>query len=208
MRIWSWVLKVLGWLVALFGLTMILVAFVPDTSEEPMTTGDRVAAGIGGLVIVVVCIGGYSLAVRNRLVAGRNRCKQVCADLDAQLERRRELARTLMAMTEQFATQHGGDFAGAAASLGVSAQSREADRGRESKTHLLPAFLVAAQAYPELASDRPFSIMIDQLREAEDKVAAARVEYGKSVLEHNTRIGSFPGSVPARMFRFSELESL
>lgn len=201
-------MKVLGWLVALCGLLLILVAFVPDTSEEPMTTGDRVAVGVIGLVLVVACLGGYALAVRNRLVAGRNRCRLKCADLDALLERRRELARTLMAVTEQFATQHGGDFAGAAASLGTSAHSGGADRGRESKTHLVPTFLVAAQAYPELASERPFGIMIDQLRAIEDQIAAARVEYGNAVLEHNTRIGSFPSSVAARMFRFSEQESL
>lgn len=190
------------------GLLLILAAFVPDIPDEPRTMGDRVLAGVVGLVLIAACLGGYALAVRNRFVAGLNRCKMKCADLDALLERRRDLAKNLMAVSDQFATQHGGGFADAAAFMGTSVYSSALDRGRESQKRLLPTFLVAAEAYPELAADRPFGVMIDQLRETEDQIAAARAEYGNADLEHNTRIGSFPSSVPARIFRFSEQESL
>ncbi len=41
-----------------------------------------------------------------------------------------------------------------------------------------------------------------------DQIAAARVEYGNAVLDYNTRIGSFPSSLSARMFKFSGQETL
>jgi hypothetical protein len=113
-----------------------------------------------------------------------------------------------MAMADDFASQHGGGFADAVASMGVGIYSTGNNREQESQRRLVPTFVVAEEAYPELAADVTFSIAMAELRETEGQIAAARVEYGNAVCEYNTRIGSFPGSLPARMFRFSQQESL
>ncbi len=209
MRRWSWVLKLLAWLVIVCGLMFLLSAFVPDLPDEPESTmGDRVLAAVLGVLLVAGGLMGLAVQVRNRLVAGRNVCRVKSADLDALLQRRRELARSLMGLSEQFAARHGGDFAEVAAFMGTSMYSGLVDRGRESNKRLVPTFLVAAEAYPELAAEGAFAVMFQELRETEDRISVARADYGNATLAHNTRIQSFPSSVAARLFRLSEQEAI
>ena len=67
-----------------------------------------------------------------------------------------------------------------------------------------PTFVAIAEAYPELKADKSFRQLFDQLRETEDKIASARIEYNQVVMEQNTRINTFPDMIVARKFGFAE----
>jgi len=198
-------LKLFAWLVLIFGLMSILATFVPDRPDEPQT-GIGVRAGI--LVLGIVLTGGgfigIAIPVYNRLVAGRNRCQMGLSNIDILLKRRHDLIDNLVSVAERYAKHESVVLTEVAARRGTGAPSTMAEKTEEVKMRFAPTFLAVAEAYPELRADQTFTRLFEQLRETEDTIATGRIEYNNAVLEQNTRIGSFPDLLVARVFRFTE----
>ena len=162
--------------------------------------------GVVGLVVVAGGLMGLFLQVRNRLLAGRNRCRARLSEVDALVTRRRELAAGLTSVADECAVRQGGDFGQVAALMGPVATGNVLNLGAGARSTLVPAFQLAQEAYPELRADERFCLMFDQLCKTDDEIDAARIAYHNAIIEQNTRIISFPSALAARMFKFSEAE--
>lgn len=200
----SW-MKLLSALVLFFGLMMILAPFLPDRpGEPPMGIGGRIGILIMGLVFTAGGLAGLLVRVYNRLVGGRNRCQMEMSNIDVLLKRRHDLIGNLVAVAERYAKHESAVLTEVTAHRGSAVPSTMSEKAEDIQKCFAPSFLAVAEAYPELRADQTFTRLFDQLRETEDKIASGRVEYNNAVLEQNTRIGSFPDLVVARIFRFTE----
>jgi LemA protein len=127
------------------------------------------------------------------------------SNVDVLLKRRFDLVGNLVAVVERYATHENTTFKEVAeyrsrATMPTSIAAKSDEVGRT----LLPSFSVIAEAYPELKADRSFRQLFDQLKETEDGIASARVEYNRAVMDQNTRVSAFPDVLLARMFGFVE----
>jgi LemA protein len=65
-----------------------------------------------------------------------------------------------------------------------------------------------AEAYPDLQSNQNMMQLSEELTSTENKVSFARQAFNDAVMEHNTAIEQFPGSLLAGFFRFESAQLL
>lgn len=200
-------LKLLAGIVLVLGLLTLLAAVVPDEPNEPVRgLEDRVLTMTIGLVFSLSGLAVFAVPMYNRLVGGRNRCHMGMSNVDVLLKRRHDLIDNLVAVTQQYAKHENHVFAEVTAYRAGTVPKTMAEKGTDMQKRFTPSFLAVAEAYPELKANETFKQLFDQLRDTEDKIAAVRIEFNTAVLEQNTRIGSFPDLIVARLFRFREHE--
>ena len=147
----------------------------------------------------------FLVSIYNRLVAGKNRCHMAMSNVDVLLRRRFDLVGNLVAVVAQYATHENKTFKEVAAYRSrATAPSSMAAKAEEVARRVAPTFVAIAEAYPKLKADKSYRDLFDQLRETEDSIASARLEFNKAVMEQNTRISTFPDMLIARKFGFVE----
>ena len=158
----------------------------------------------------------------NRLVSLRNRFKNSFAQIDVQLKRRydlipnlvetakgymkheRETLEAVIAARNQAVTANAkavGDPSDAAAVQQLS----QAEKGL---TASLGKLFALSEAYPDLKANQNMMQLTEELTGTENKISFSRQAYNDSVMQYNTSIEQFPGSILANMFGFKTGELL
>ncbi|MDO8650685.1 MAG: LemA family protein [Undibacterium sp.] len=168
-------------------------------------------------LLVFWVVGAY-----NRLVSLRNRFKNSFAQIDVQLKRRydlipnlvetakgymkheRETLEAVIAARNQAVTANAkavGDPSDAAAVQQLS----QAEKGL---TASLGKLFALSEAYPDLKANQNMMQLTEELTGTENKISFSRQAYNDSVMQYNTSIEQFPGSILANMFGFKAGELL
>ena len=143
--------------------------------------------------------------IYNRLVRDRNRVETAWSDVDVQLKRRHDLIPKLVAVVDQYAAYERATLETLIELRSQTGQiqdlnDKEHVEGKISRR--LGKLLALVEAYPELRADRNFLQLQHDLTAVENQIQYARRYYNGAVRNLNTRIGSFPDLVIARLFRF------
>jgi LemA protein len=159
-----------------------------------------VGAVVGALAV-------YAIAIYNRLVRQRNLVREGWSGIDVQLKRRTELVPNLVDTVKAYASHERGLFeevtARRASSIAAHAVAEQATAERALQG-ALGRLLAVAEAYPELKANENFLALQEQLAEIEDQLQMARRYYNGTVRDLNIGIQSFPDTLVARPFGFSE----
>src|SRR5262245_16457251 len=166
------------------------------------------------LVLLALGVGG----VYNRLVSLRNRSKAAFSQIDVQLKRRYDLIPNLIetakgymaheretleaviqarnaAVTAARAASENPGAPGALAGLAAAEGQLNGVLGR---------LFAVAEAYPDLKANQNMLALQDELRSTENLIASSRQIYNDSVLTYNTARETFPNSLIANAFNFTE----
>ncbi|MCH8621125.1 LemA family protein [Undibacterium sp. TS12] len=167
-------------------------------------------------LIIIVVIGFWVVGVYNRLVSLRNRFKNAFSQIDVQLKRRYDLIPNLVEVAKGYmkheretleavitarntavlaSSKAGSDPADAAA-----VQQLAAAEG--TLTASLGKMFALSEAYPDLKANQNMMQLTEELTGTENKIAFARQAYNDSIMQYNTGIEQFPGSLIANMFGF------
>jgi len=73
-------------------------------------------------------------------------------------------------------------------------------------TNALTHLFALSESYPELKANTNFMDLQNNLKDTEDKIAAARQFYNDTVLTYQNKIEMFPSSIVAKMFGFKPEE--
>ncbi len=165
-----------------------------------MNTFTIILAAFGVLVAWVV------LAF-NRLIALRNRVKEAFADIEVQLKRRYDMVPNLVNTVQGYAAHERGVFekvteARAKAMGATSVGDRAQAENMLSQT--LKSLFAVAENYPDLKASDRFGQLMEELRDTEDKIQAARRFYNTNVLALNTGTETFPANLVAGSFGFKK----
>ena len=174
------------------------------------------------LLVIIAVIVFWVIGVYNRLVSLRNRFKNAFAQIDVQLKRRydlipnlvevakgymkheRETLEAVIAARDQAVTANSKAMVGP--SDAASVQQRAAGEG--TLTASLGKMFALSEAYPDLKANENMIQLTEELTSTENKIAFARQAYNDSVMQYNTGIEQFPGSVIANSFGFKAGELL
>jgi len=173
------------------------------------------------LVIILVFVF-WAVGAYNRLISLRNRFKNAFAQIDVQLKRRydlipnlvetakgymkheRETLEAVIVARNQAVTANAkavGDPTNAAAVQQLSA-------AEGSLTASLGKMFALSEAYPDLKANQNMMQLTEELTGTENKIAFSRQAYNDGVMQYNTSIEQFPGSIIANMFGFRAGELL
>ena len=169
------------------------------------------------LFIVFWAVGAY-----NRLVSLRNQIKNAFAQIDVQLKRRYDLIPNLVETAKAYmkheretleaviAARNQAVTANAKASVdpanAAAMQQMAAAEGALSST--LGKLFALSEAYPDLKANQNMMQFTEELTSTENRIAFSRQAYNDGVMQYNTSLEQFPGSVVANMFAFKPAELL
>lgn len=157
------------------------------------------------LLVPILALVVWAIFIYNRLVRDRQRALTAWSDIDVQLKRRYDLIPKLVAAVAQYASYERSTLetlielrsrTGRVSDVGEKAAIESQIGGG------LRNLMALVEAYPELKADQGFLQLQSQLTEVENHLQYARRFYNGSVRNLNTRIGSFPELILARVFTF------
>lgn len=161
--------------------------------------------------IVVFVISGLLLflliTTYNRLIKMRNRVQNAWSDVDVQLKRRHDLVPNLVETVRGY-VQHERQTLDAVTAARAQAMTSGAGIAERAVAEMalggaVGNLFAVAERYPTLHAAENFTLLQEQLKTTENRIAFARQFYNESVLQYNTAIASFPRNLLAGMMGFS-----
>jgi LemA protein len=153
--------------------------------------------------LVAVTVVGL-VALYSRLRRLRKGAEDARANMDAQLEHRRDLIRTLIATVEShFAHEQAAlEAARAADAEAEASEGEQRARAEESLSFALKHLLAAAEADPAFQADPDFVALRAELNEAEGQIEFARRYHSERVTGYDAALVTFPSSLVAAALGF------
>ena len=164
------------------------------------------------VLIIFVVLVFWLISTYNGLVKLKNRAKEAWADIDIQLRRRYDLIPNLVETVKGYAAHEREVFekvTRARANAIAAEKSGEPKRIAEAENFLagtLKTLFAVAENYPTLRASENFLELQRELRDAEDKIQAARRFYNGNVRDLNIKIESFPVNLIASPLGFAKME--
>ena len=160
------------------------------------------------VVLIIVILLSLVANIYNKMVKGRNRCKDAFSQIDVQLTRRFDLIPNLVETVKGYAKHEESILEEFAKARGAyQASNGDIDKVSEANnalTSVLTRFMAVSEQYPELKADAHFTSMMATLKETEDKIAITRQFYNDTVTSYNTLLQLFPNVIFANMFGFHD----
>ena len=158
------------------------------------------------VVLIIVILLALVANVYNKMVKGRNRCKDAFSQIDVQLTRRFDLIPNLVETVKGYAKHEESILEEFAKARGAyQASNGDIDKVSEANnalTSVLTRFMAVSEQYPELKADAHFTSMMATLKETEDKIAITRQFYNDSALKYKDLVQMFPSNIIAKLFNF------
>ena len=161
------------------------------------------------VLIVVAVIVLWFILTYNRLVVLKNRAKEAWSDIDVQLKRRYNLIPNLVETVKGYAVHERELFENVtkARAQAMQAQSiKEKGEAENALSSTLKSLFAVAEGYPDLKASANFLELQRELRDAEDKIQAARRFYNTNVRDLNIRIESFPVNLISGLLGFKKMD--
>jgi LemA protein len=160
---------------------------------------------IGAVVLLTLWI----IGVYNGLITLKNRVSEAWSDIDVQLKRRYDLIPNLVETVKGYATHEAGTMEkviqARAAAMGAGGAASKA-AAENMLSGALKSLFAISENYPDLKASQNFRQMQDDLKDAEDKIQAARRFYNANVRDFNTKIEVFPNNIVANNLKFTKYE--
>jgi LemA protein len=159
-----------------------------------------------GLVVVLAL---WLVGVYNGLITLKNRTDEAWSDIDVQLKRRYDLIPNLVTTVKGYATHESQTLEKViqARNLAMGAQTT-ADKAQAENalSGTLKSIFALAESYPDLKANQNFIQLMDELKDTEDKIQAARRFYNANVRDFNTKIEVFPNNIVATRMSFKKYD--
>ncbi len=161
------------------------------------------------LLFIIWIIKIYNLFVKQKMDA-----KEKYSNIDVLLQRRYDLIPNYVKAVEKYLghenktlkeVTEARNWAAGAREKGDLKEMGEAEKKLSDLLGKLFA-LVVVENYPNLKADQHTLKLQEQLKEVEDKIAAAREDYNFAVKKYNTAIQVFPNIIVANILKFKPLD--
>jgi LemA protein len=173
-------------------------------------------------LVLIVALGFLVVRIYNQLVALRNRYKNAFAQIDVQLKRRYDLIPNLVETAKAYMAheretleaviaarnQAYGAMQAASANPGQAAAMAGLAGAEGMLSGALGKLFALVESYPDLKANQNMMQLSEEMTSTENKVAFARQAFNDGVMTYNTYRESFPQTLFAGMFGFSQASLL
>ncbi|MBX2923892.1 MAG: LemA family protein [Chitinophagaceae bacterium] len=166
------------------------------------------------IIGVILLLGGCGCTKYNSLVTGDQSVKNSWSNVETQYQRRTDLYNSVIKTIEGSANFEKStlkevlDARANATRVTVNIDDPASlERFQQAQGQLQGAFsrlMAVAEAYPDLKTTQAFRDFQTQIEGTENRINTARVDYNATVNNYNLSVKTFPGSIFASLFRFTE----
>jgi LemA protein len=174
------------------------------------------------LLAIVLLVLFWGVGAYNRMVSMRNQFKNAFAQIDVQLKRRYDLIPNLVETARAYMKHERETLEAviAARNHAVTANAKAAGDPSDATavqqmataegalSTSLGRMFALSEAYPDLKANQNMMQLTEELTSTENRIAFARQAYNDGVMQYNTSLEQFPGSIIAGMFAFRPAELL
>ncbi|KKQ75941.1 MAG: LemA family protein [Candidatus Woesebacteria bacterium GW2011_GWB1_38_5b] len=166
------------------------------------------------ILLPVILIALWAVSEYNFFVSSKARIKAAVQEIGNQLKRQVELIPNLEASAKGFLKHEKDifkqltDARRAVASAVDSGDLQKMSEAGAKVAAVLPALKIAVEDNPEIKGSEVVTKLMDELRDTSDKVMYARRLVIDLTADYNVKLVSFPSSILANMFGFTEQEGL
>jgi len=158
---------------------------------------------------IIVFAGLWLWSVYNGLVTLNVRTDEAWSDIEVQLKRRYDLIPNLVSTVKGYATHESAAFENVtkarAAAMGAQTPGAHAE-AENMLSQTLKSLFAVSEAYPDLKANQNFLDLQHELRDAEDKIQAARRFYNANARDMNIKMQVFPSNLVAQSLGFKKRE--
>jgi LemA protein len=171
---------------------------------------------LGILVVIVLVLGGWTVGIRNKLVASQENVNQAWAQVQNVYQRRYDLVPNLAETVKGYAVHERETFIAvteARAKVGqiqvtgdVLNDPEKFKQFQQAQAQLgsaLSRLLAVAENYPQLKANENFLELQSQLEGTENRIAVERRRFNEAAQAYNTLIRTFPNNIVAKFSGFS-----
>ena len=161
---------------------------------------------IFGLVVLVAV---WLWASYNGLVRLKIRTDEAWSDIEVQLKRRYDLIPNLIETVKGYASHEAGTLQKVVEARNMAMGAKTGAEHAQAENMLsgtLKSLFALSESYPDLKANQQFLDLQHELRDAEDKIMAARRFYNANVRELNTSVMMFPTNMIANSLGFKNLD--
>jgi len=158
---------------------------------------------------ILILAGLWLWSVYNGLVTLNVRTEEAWSDIEVQLKRRYDLIPNLVSTVKGYATHESSAFENVtkARSAAMGAQTPAEHAAAENMlSSTLKSLFAISEAYPDLKANQNFLDLQHELRDAEDKIQAARRFYNANARDLNIKMQVFPSNMVAQSLGFKKRE--
>jgi len=169
------------------------------------------------MIIILVIIGlilFWGVSNYNFFVSSKARIKAAIQEIGNQLKRQSDLIPNLEESTKGYLSHEKGifkDLTDARKEISSALKNnnlQEMSDAAAKMASVIPSLQVAVEDNPELKGSEVVTKLMDELRDTADKLMYSRRLVIDLTADYNVRRVSFPSSLVASVFKFSELEGL
>jgi LemA protein len=174
------------------------------------------------VLVVVLLLVFWAVGAYNRLVTLRNRFKNAYAQIDVQLKRRYDLIPNLVETAKGYMKHERETLEAVIAARNQAVNANVKVAGDPTNAAAVQQMAVAegtlsstlgrmfalSEAYPDLKANQNMMQLTEELTGTENRIAFSRQAYNDSVMQYNTSLEQFPGSIIANIFAFKLAELL
>lgn len=174
------------------------------------------------LLVILLLIVFWGVGAYNRLIGMRNQFKNAFAQIDVQLKRRYDLIPNLVETAKAYMKHERETLEAVIAARNQAVAANAKAAGDPADTAALQQMAAAentlssslgrmfalSESYPDLKANQNMMQLTEELTSTENRIAFARQAYNDGVMQYNTALEQFPGSIVAGMFAFRPAELL
>lgn len=166
------------------------------------------------LIVIAVVIAGWVVSIYNFFVSSKARIKAAIQEIGNQLKRQAELIPNLESSAKGYLKHEKDifkqltDARRAVMSAVESGDVQKMSDAGAKVASILPSLKVAVEDNPEIKGTDVVTKLMDELRDTSDKVMYARRLVIDLTADYNVKRVTFPSSIIANMFGFTEAEGL
>lgn len=156
---------------------------------------------------IVILAGLWLWSIYNGLVTLNVRTEEAWSDIEVQLKRRYDLIPNLVSAVKGYAAHEASAFENVtkARSAAMGAQTPGEHAAAENMlSGTLKSLFAISEAYPDLKANQNFLDLQHELRDAEDKIQAARRFYNANARDLNIKMQIFPSNMVAQSLGFKK----
>jgi LemA protein len=162
------------------------------------------------VILFVLFIAAESIFQFNRFAAWQTKVTARRADVERELQRRKNLIPNLVYAVSKYASYEQGVFKYVSDARETLKMIRSSEASGTQAGSLLEKTLsrliALAEEYPDLKATQSIQDLIKEASDTEDRIADAKKEYNKECEVYNQYLSVFPGNVFAFIYRFKPIQ--
>ncbi len=157
------------------------------------------------IILFLLIIGIFFFLYYNRLITAKNLVDEAFSGIDVQLRKRYDLIPNLVKLVKIYSNYEFKTFLDIVESRSQKKNTIESKIEEDNMTSIgLRNLELQIESYPVLKADEQFKKLMDELSLIENELVMARRYFNGTARNFNIKAQQFPGSLVAKVFRFSK----